>query len=219
MNPSQLEAWAVSKAAQNKNFHSDWKPVILYRNGEANGMGALFPSSGGTHVLTAGHLFWKHMPPCSWTYAVLKPELGARLPLVRAQPFPGNPKADVGICVPGSILQVSSPLPNFFYQGAKWGGEMQVNIREPKDGSKTLISTISGERLTSLGDVVYDNAPYEILDYASMSGESGTVLWDEADAKTAYVLKGDSLVVAKHLRKLGLCQSGKTTLALRLSMK
>jgi hypothetical protein len=219
LDGSQLEAWAVSKIAQNENFHPEWKPVILYRNGEANAMGAILPTPGGNQVLTAGHLFWEQMPPHVWTYRLLQSAPGSRLPLVKAEAFPGNPKADMAICFPGNVLQTTSPLPNFFNQGGKWTGEMQINIRKPEERVKTLISTISGERLTSVGDMVYDGASYEVLDYASMPGESGTVLWEENNPKMLYILKGDGETMGKYLGAKKLLRSGKVTYVLRLSMK
>lgn len=178
-----------------------------------------FPGSPkGESILTAGHLFPMQMPACRWSFRDLWSASSVRLPLVDVQPLPVNPLADVAIGVPGTVLQVSSPLPNFFHQGGKWSGELSVDIREPEE-RKTLISTISGEHITSVGQAVYDGAPYEILDYASMLGESGTVLWDEHDLRTVYVLKGDGESTGAYLRSKGLTRSGKATLALRLSMR
>ncbi len=219
MNGSQLEVWAASKAAQNKRCHPNLKPVVLYRNDEANGMGALFTSGGSTVLLTVGHLFWAEMPLCQWMYRTLKPESNVRLPLLTAEPFSKNPRADVAVCTPGTMLHTSPLVPNFFYEGTRWGGELTANIRKPGETSKKLTSTISGERLSSVGEVLYADAPYEALDYASVAGESGTVFWDENDEKTLYILKGNSPEVAKHAQRKKLCRSGNITLALRLSIK
>ncbi len=218
MDGPQLEAWAASKVAQNIRSNPNWKPVLLYRNEEANGMGALFTTHGTTRILTAGHLFWRGLPPCSWTYRALKPESNIRLPLIGALPFENNSTADLAICTPGTVLQVISPLPNFYLQGTSWSGNLEVRTWPPGEKDKKIISTISGEYFSSVGEVTCANAPYEAFDYASMPGESGTVLYNESDTKKVYVLKGDSPELAKHCQANGLCKSGKITIALRLSI-
>lgn len=217
MNGSQLEAWAVRKAAQNNNPHPNHKPVVLYKNNAAEGMGAILSSKGSSLVLTAGHLFWRNAPACRWTCRVLKPESDLHLPITNVGPLQADSTADVAMCTFGTILQTSPLLENFFYQGPRWSGGMDVRLHER--GGRTLTSTISGERLKSAGEVTYDSAPYEALDYVCMPGESGTILWDEQDEGRIFILKGDSPEMAKYLRPKGLCKSGKIALALRLYMK
>lgn len=178
-----------------------------------------FPSAPkAERILTAGHLFPMDMPACRWSFRDLSSSSGALFPLVDVQPLPVNPLADVAIGIPGSMLQISSPLRNFFHQGGKWGGEMSIDIRAPQ-ARKTLISTLSGERIMSVGEAMYEGAPYEILDYAAMLGESGTVLWDVHDPHAVYIHKGDGESTGAYLRSMGITQSGKAALALRLTIK
>lgn len=143
-------------------------------------MGALLPTLGGMKLLTAGHLFWRGMAPCRWQYRILIPASHARLPLMDARAFGINPKADLAICTPGSILQTCRPLPNFYDQGGGYFvAPERVKVSANPERNAEIISTISGRTIVSVGETVYAGTPFEILDYATRSGESGTILWDK----------------------------------------
>ncbi len=174
---------------------SRFTPVLIYyslegEKGALLGSGSLFVGTEGEQIITSEHLFRKELGDKICAFRTLRPlemqvTRGITKVLHRGVELKPGERPDVVILKTGEVRLIP------FYSDRTLDVPKE-NVRITKlNEIKKVTSLISGKqaRVIAIAQSTYDaGAQYVLLEYSSISGESGTGFIDENDG--LYVLKG-----------------------------
>lgn len=198
-----LEQWIVGKRSLTE-VSAKWRPVLLYRNGCAVGMGSMFlDGDWKRRIITAKHIFGQSNEACEWSFRLMWPFRDYREPITGAFSITGSEDWDLAVCMPGENV-VS--IPGIWEEAAI---ERTFRATIGLLGTPVMItSLLSGEEIACVGTCTEPGKEYFLSAFPTRDGESGSGFLDR-DGRL-YVLKGCSEMAEDVRRILRLPESVKT---------
>lgn len=186
----------------------DYTPVMIYRRSSSGlsipvGVGSLFLNSyGNKQIITADHLFGSLTGDHVFGYRILIP-LETSVDYSISSVLRGANFAfekTVGASPDVAILRVGDSRP--ISCSGDQTQPLVINHVEVSAFNEVVLlrSLVSGKEVRALGEVMINRSWYMIIEYDSVSGESGTGFVN--DAGELFVLKGAMEVSPQHARSL-----------------
>lgn len=190
--PNELERWAECYATR-RAVSVHFRPVLLFRNGDAVGLGNIFTDADERErILTAGHLFESLFASSVWEFRPLRPMRDYHRMIGKAEPLPNHERLDLAFCTVGDQaipITWASPYRSGFHPPPHFPGYTLF------DKPRMLTSILTGKDVVCPASVSIDAIDYLISTYQTFDGfiqqggESGTGFVGETGT-TLYILKG-----------------------------